>query len=78
MAAKVPLLHVVHYMYTEATSMRCGHAPGGKLGITLKSETLRVLALRLHSYSRLEADLDQMIEIKVKIWLSTRCGQHRQ
>ena len=72
MAAKMSLLHVVHYMYTEATSMRCGHVPGGKIGITLKSETLRVLALRLHSCSRLEADLDQMIEIKVKMWISTR------
>ena len=72
MAAKMTLLHQVHYMYTEATSMRCGHAPGGKIGIALKSETLRVLALRLHSCSRLEADLDQMIEIKVKMWISTR------
>ena len=49
-------------MYIETTFIRYGHAPGGILGITLKPETLKVWALCLHTCSRLEADLDEMIE----------------
>jgi hypothetical protein len=39
--------------------MRHGHAPSG---ITLKPVTLTVWALSLYTYSRLEADLDELIE----------------
>ena len=49
-------------MYTETTFMRYGHAPGGIIGITLKPETLKVWALSLYACSRLEADLDNMLE----------------
>ena len=42
--------------------MRYGHAPGGIIGITLKPESLKVWALSLHTCSRLEEDLDEMIE----------------
>ena len=49
-------------MFIETTFMRYGHAPGGIIGITLKPDTLKVWALSLHACSRLEADLDSMIE----------------
>ena len=49
-------------MFIETTFMRYGHAPGGIIGITLKAQTLKVWALSIHTCSRLEADLDEMIE----------------
>ena len=49
-------------MFIETTFMRYGHAPGGVIGITLKPETLKVWAWSLHTCSRLEADLDELIE----------------
>jgi len=49
-------------MFIETTFMRYGHAPAGIIGITLKPKTLKVWAFSLHACSRLEADLDDMIE----------------
>jgi hypothetical protein len=49
-------------MFIEITFKRYGQAPGGVIGITVKPETLKVWALCLHTYSRLEADLDKLIE----------------
>ena len=49
-------------MMIETTLMRYGHAPGGIVGITLKPETLKVLAFSLHECSRLESDLDDMTD----------------
>jgi hypothetical protein len=49
-------------MLIETTFMRYGHASGGVIGITLKPETLMVWALSLHTCSRMEADLDELIE----------------
>jgi hypothetical protein len=45
-------------MFLETTFMQYGYAPGGVIGITLKPETLKVWALSLHAYSRLDADLN--------------------
>jgi hypothetical protein len=53
-------------MFIETTFMRYGHAPGGVIGITLKPETLEVWALSLHTCSRLEADLDELIENSIE------------
>ena len=50
----------------ETTFMRYGHAPGGIVGITLKPETLKVLALSLHACSRLGSDLDDMMDEDTK------------
>lgn len=55
-------------MFIETTFMRYGHAPGGIIGITLKPETLKVWALSLHACSRLEADLDAMIDANPSEW----------
>jgi hypothetical protein len=49
-------------MFIEITFMRYDHTPGGVIGITLKPETLKVWTLSLHICSRLEADLDELIE----------------
>ena len=59
--------HVMHHvpglwngiwsdMYIEMTFMRYGHGPGGIIGITLKTETLKTWALGLHVCCQLEQD----------------------
>jgi hypothetical protein len=48
--------------FIETAFMRCGHAPGGVIGIALKPATLKVWTLILHTCSRLEADQDEMTE----------------
>jgi hypothetical protein len=65
--------HVMHHvpglwngiwsdMFIETTFMRYGHGPGGIIGITLKPETLKTWALSLHVCSRLEQDVDKLLE----------------
>jgi hypothetical protein len=65
--------HVMHHvpglwngiwsdMFIETTFMPYGHGPGGIIGITLKPETLKTLALSLHVCSRLEQDVDKLSE----------------
>jgi hypothetical protein len=49
-------------MFIETTFMRYGLASGGVIGIALKPETLKVWALSRHTCSRLEADMDELIE----------------
>jgi hypothetical protein len=48
--------------FIETTFMRYGHAPGGVIGITQKPETLKVWTWSLHTCSRLEAHLDELIK----------------
>ena len=60
--------HVMHHvpglwngiwsdMFIETTFMRYGHGPRGIIGITLKPETLKILALGLHISRCLEQDI---------------------
>ena len=60
--------HVMHHvpglwngiwsdMFIETTFMRYGHDPRGTIGITLKPETLKTLALGLHISHCLEQDI---------------------
>ena len=46
----------------EMILMQYEHARGGIVDITLKPETLKVWALSLHAWSRLESDLDDMTD----------------
>lgn len=49
-------------MFIESTLMRYGHGKGGIIGITLKPETLKTWALSLHICSKLESDLNEMVD----------------
>ena len=49
-------------MYIETTFMRYGHGKRGIIGITLKPEALKVLALSLHTCSQLEQDLEEFMD----------------
>ena len=47
--------------YIETTFMHYGHGPGGIIGVTLKSETLKTWALGLHVCSRLEQEITDVV-----------------
>ena len=47
-------------MFIETTFMRYGKGPGGLVGVTLKSSTIKQWSLSLHTTSRVENDINEL------------------